>query len=302
MNKKISKIFEEAFEEFIEEKVQDKNIDQTLIKEIKIFDSLKKEKDFFYESFESLKTNDYNDLPEEMWLSFSKSLQKCCTNDFFIKESKKAKAKVLVKNYFNSFKEKEENKNIENILKVEMKKYYRKFNSEDVFDISYTIFHQPFSFQILIIEYCENLNNAYKESIKVSENEFNDFLKKVKKEKAKLILNINDVSLGKTDILSLTILKSLFDVDAFSGKSNLDLAVLEYINRLLYNEDSCYRIKEQYGFEITDYLKEKVSKYPNYLSYLKDLKKGLKKPFFYSDGTQKDKGLNFYLKKISNQI
>lgn len=303
MDNKFKKISEEALNEFIQEKLDNKDFNPEILKQGKIFEELKKENDKLTESYftQPLQANTHNELPKEMWNSLLKNLQAACVNPYFVSESKKVKAKLLAKQILN--KSQPENHTLESIkeiLQVESKKYYKYFTSDDPFDFSHTLFQLPFDFQSLVVQYCELLNSSFKDNISITKEELEAYIKQVKKQKAKVILNINDVSLGKTQILSLSPVKALLDVDAFTKSIDTDLAVLEYLSRLIYHDDANYRMKEQYGPDLVDYIKSKISHYPNYIQFLRDIKNGKKKAFFNSDGTQKENhSLNQVIQNIA---
>jgi hypothetical protein len=106
-----------------------------------------------------------------------------------------------------------------------------------------------------------------------------NFLKTVLKKKNNFITNVNKISLGQANNISIGDLSLLLDVKAFYDYNALNNGVLEFALKML-NSNIKQRLKDTYGSSKIDFIKAQILSHASYLKFLKNVKDGIEQPFF----------------------
>ena len=181
----------------------------------------------------------------------------------------------------------------ENELKFELKKYFKDIVYEETDKFIDAFFNLPFEFVSLTVRYVTNvLAKENKNQLTTTLKEANTFLKATLKKKNDFITNINKISLGQSDNISIDDLSLLLDIKAFYDYNALNNAVLEFALKML-NSNAKEKLKEIYGSFKVDYIKAQILAHPSYLKFLKNVKDGVEEPYFDKQGFQSQRSPSF---------
>jgi hypothetical protein len=285
-NKKINKLLSE----FINKQSQEELI-TFLTENQKIISSLNNDFLFF---------NSNEQLPDELWNTLKENFKKIVKHPDFQKKSKKVNCKLYALKFFSKITL-GVNEDIEEILKFETKKYYSQLATEDSEEFINNFFNLPFEYVSLVIIYlsnflCKEDKNNLAPKLETAQKYFNE----LKKQKNKLLITLNNISLGKEVNLPFGEIKELIEVRAFFDYNPLNVGALEYIVRLLNNETSRNKLIELYGVKTIDTLKQEALLTPCYIKHLEEIRDGLTTPYFTSSGmqnTNRDMTFDDYINK-----
>ena len=242
-------------------------------------------------------TNDQ--ITRENWAFFSTALEQAVESDKFQEGALLVNCKLYCVKKFTQL-EFHLPENIEDILKIEIKKYFNQLFETSVEEFIEALFKLPFEFLSLVIRYVSREYDDQEDntpSVETAE----EFYKYVVDLKEKFIKNVDAVSKGETNILNISDAHLLLDTKAFYVYSALNVGVLEYLLRLFNNKEAASALYDQFGKDSVVCMKEQALFHPSYIVYLKKIKKQEVAPFFTSDGLQneeRDKTFGQYVKEL----
>jgi hypothetical protein len=230
---------------------------------------------------------DYNNqITVENWNWFKDVIKNLAeTNSRFQYKCKEVCNKLYAVKYFTklTFVISE---NAEEELKFELKNHFKHILYEDINQFIDAFFSLPFEFVGLVVRYLSNiLTPKFKPQLTTNYKDANIVLKTILKKKNDFILNINKISLGQADNISIAEAGLLLDVKAFFEYNALNNGALEYLLKLL-NSQAKNKLKDIFGDEKIAYMKSQILAHPSYLKFLKEVKDGTELPFFTKDGFQ----------------
>lgn len=230
--------------------------------------------------------NSDEQLPEELWDSLKENLKKIVKHPDFQKKAKKINCKLYALKFFSKITI-GINEDIEQTLKFETKKYYPDLATNDSEEFIDNFFNLPFEYVSLVVVYlanflCKEDKNNLTPKLETAQKYFNE----LKKQKNKLLITINNVSLGKEVNLPMSEIKELIEVRAFFDYNPLNVGALEYIVRLLTNKHSRKKLTELYGTRVINTLRQEALLTPSYIRHLEEIRDRINVPYFTSSGTQ----------------
>lgn len=293
-----------------------KNINEIIEQEVKVFtEGLNKEELLrliptlnenisLINALEKLDKEEYNkddQTSTENWNFFIGALKKVSKLEQFQGPALVVNAKLYTLKKFTKLEFKLP-KDIEGVLKFELKKYFHNLVTNDADEFIQEFYKLPFEFVSLVIRYItKTLDPKLTEVITPSEETAEAFYSFCLKTKQKCLKNINDVSLGITTNFDMADVRLMLDTKAFYSYNALNVGALEYIIRLLNDSTSQENLHEHFGESIVDYLRAQALQHPSYIQYLKKIKAQEIEPFFKSDGTQNDerpKSFDDFIKEL----
>lgn len=239
--------------------------------------------------------DEQNHIPQEHWTYFTDTLKKLNEHELFIQFSKLIMCKLYAlklstKITFAS------NENLENELKFELKNYISTLRSaETEEEFIEMLIDLPFEFTALLIRYnanilCPELKDKLSPNIKTAE----EFVNYIDEMKNNLIVQINKLSRGEVNTLSIKDLKELFDVRVFYDDIDINAGVCEYVIRMLLSEKSSKTIRDEFGRGFLERLKEQTLLNTSYINFLERIAENQEQPFFKSNGLQnKEREVSF---------
>ena len=234
-------------------------------------------------------TNEYdqnNQIVEENWKWFKETLKYIAENNpRFQFKCKEVNNKLYAVKYFTKLKF-VISETVEEELKFELKKYFRQITFEDIDQFIDAFFKLPFEFVGLTVRYVSNvLALELKPKLTTNYKDANVFLKNLLKRKNDFIVNINKISLGQSDNISIAEACLLLDTKVFYDYNALNNGALEYLLKL-FNSNAKEKLIDQFGADKIKFLKDQILAHPSYLQFLKEVKEGQEQPFFTKDGFQ----------------
>jgi hypothetical protein len=235
------------------------------------------------------KDKDYNadgQIIKENWYYFCANLKQLATVPEYKAQIKKVAIKILVSKYFTRTKLTVE-PGLEEIIKTQLKDYFIAFTSTKVEDFIKALFNLPFDLLTLIILYViYELNPEIKMEVLPKKSEVKKYLELIIQAKTDFIKLINNISLGRSSKFTLSRAEELLDVKVFYEIDSLNVAVLEYMIRMLNNEKIHDKLYDLYGEQLIEELKEQILSYSNYNKFINDIKENKAQPFFTDEGYQ----------------
>ncbi len=233
--------------------------------------------------------NDYdqnNQIVEENWNWFKETLKQLATNSpRFQFKCKEVNNKLYAVKYFTKLKF-TISETVEEELKFQLKNYFKHLTYENPDEFIDAFFKLPFEFIGLVVRYIANvLAPKVKNQLTTNKKEADIFLKNLLKKKNDFIININKISLGQSDNISISEAKLLLDVKVFYDYNALNNGTLEYLLKL-FNSNAKQKLIDEFGSEKIDFVKDQILAHPSYLQFLKEVKTGQEQPFFTKDGFQ----------------
>jgi hypothetical protein len=98
------------------------------------------------------------------------------------------------------------------------------------------------------------------------------------------IKNINDVSTGKSSILSIANTELLLDVKAFYSYNALNVGTLEFLIRLFKEADK--KLGDMFSKEKVKFMMQQIMFLPSYQAHIRKLQTQEEAPYFNKDGSQ----------------
>jgi hypothetical protein len=270
---RIKKLIDEGVDEFVNE--------MSLEEGLSIVKNLEKS----YEKYYNLD----NAITPENWQFFIDSLGKCIKNEEFQKECRMINMKLYCVKYYTKLKFAIA-ENAEATLKFELKKYFTQLVTGDGNEFIKTFFSLPFEFVSLVVRYLANvIYKQYKNKLCPQLSEAQAFFHDMEKRKNNFINEVNKLSQGRSDVFSIKEVQDLLDVKAFYEYNSLNVGTLEYIVRVLTNEESKKKLEDTFGKMKVEQMHEQAMMLPSYIQYLQDVKEDTEQPYFTKEGLQNDK-------------
>lgn len=284
MNKKkdIKQIFEEEANKVVS-KIPKEDLVTTLeelLENQKVLDSLEKAQEELY--------NSNNQITGENWDYFQRALKEAGKSPKFKEEALAINCKLYCVKQFTKF-DFIIPKDIEGILKFEVKKYFARLLTDDVKEFTKELFDLPFEFLSLVIEYTSTtLIPELAKEIAPSQEVADKYFERITTTRDDLIKCINQISTGEQDVLNMANVSLLLQVKAFVKYNSINCGTLEYLVRLFNNKKAQDTLYKQFGQERIEFMREQALAHPSYVMYLKKIRKQEEEPFFTTDGLQNE--------------
>jgi hypothetical protein len=230
--------------------------------------------------------NSSNQIPPENWNWLRDTLKVLAnSNQRFQFKCKEVNNKLYCVKHYTKLPF-EISEAVEDELKYELKKYFKEIVYEEVDQFIDAFFSLPFEFVSLAVRYVTNVLAAEKKNeLTTTTEDAENFLKAVLKKKNDFITNVNKISLGQANNISIGNLSLLLDVKAFYDYNALNNGVLEFVLKML-NSNIKQKLKDTYGSSKMDFVKAQILSHASYLKFLKNVKEGVEQPFFDIKGFQ----------------
>jgi hypothetical protein len=288
MHKEVKKLIEEEVNKIVQDIPKEQLVEylNTLLENKKIINSLETSYKEFY--------NIDNQITPENWKYFTKSLGVLVGDEEFQRRCKEINCKLYAVKFFTKLRF-QISESTEETIKFELKKYFAKLITEDPREFMDAFFSLPFEFTGLVVRYLANI--AYKErkqsltpKLATAQAYFHD----LEKRKNRFILEINRISKGKSNVLSIAELQELLDVKAFYEYNAVNCGVLEFIVRTLTSPKSKKKLEEEFGKGRVERMRQQALVHPSYIQYLQEIREESSQPFFNKDGMQnKNRDITF---------
>lgn len=235
-----------------------------------------------------------NEIPEELWKFFTDSLGKLITTDEFKVQSKEVNCKLYAVKQFSKVKLAIAD-TVEQALRFELKKYFAQLSTENGDEFMEVFFDLPFEFVSLVIRYLANVKYKDKKAeltplLKTAETYFHELIKT----KNHFILDINDISQGKGNVISIKDMQDLLDTKAFYEYNPLNVGALEFIIRTLVNPKAKKKLESEFGKDKIEYMRQQALLHPSYIKFLEGVRDNVEKPYFTTAGSQNKERDNTY--------
>lgn len=230
--------------------------------------------------------NEENMIPIEHWNFFINALSKLIHSEEFQTKCKEINCKLYALKQFSKVKLSIAS-SAEETLKFELKKYFPSLYTENGQEFSDTFFNLPFEFTALVVRYLANIKFSKEKKsltplLKTAESYFHELVKT----KNKFLLNINDISQGKSETLNIVELQTLLDTRAFYEYNPLNVGALEFVMRILVNKKSKQKLEDEFGKTKVELLRQQVLSQPSYIQFLNEIKDNQVEPYFNKQGLQ----------------
>ena len=226
-----------------------------------------------------------NQITRENWEWFKDSLVKCSDHKLFQHKCKQVNSKLYSVKFFTkiNFLIAE---SVEDEIKLELKRYFLSLTTDDIEEFIELLFRLPFEFIGLVVRYVANILCPDKKALLTPSTKEADVEVKKNLEKKNLIIqNINKVSKGEANTISIVDVKELLDVKAFYVYNPLNVGTLEFLVRMLGSTTKA-KIKDMIGGKDMRHILEQILTLPSYTQHLRKIKLGEEQPFFNEDGSQ----------------
>ena len=238
--------------------------------------------------------NQDNQIPPENWKWFQEMLITALQSETFQKQCKEVNCKLYAVVNFAKIKLSLP-ESLENILKFELKDYYTQVVTDSPEEFIKSFFTLPFEFISLVVRYLSNVLAKDKKELLLPKRPTADaYLKMIEKKKKDFIVNINNLSLGKSNTLSLDDIKLLLDSKAFFEYNALNVGALEFLIRVIGSSKTEGMINQMLDLKQINLLKQQIFSLPSYLLFLKKVKDGEEQAYFNKDGTENETRENTY--------
>ena len=245
--------------------------------------------------------NQDNQIPAENWDWFKRMLTSALESETFQRQCKEVNCKLYAVVNFSKIKLSLP-ESLENILKFELKDYYTQIVTDNPEEFVKTFFILPFEFTSLVVRYLSNVLAKDKKELLLPKRPTADaYIKMVENKKKDFIVNINNLSLGKSNTLSLDDIKLLLDTKTFFEYNALNVGALEFLIRVIGSSKTEGTLNKMLDLNQVNLLKQQIFSLPSYLLFLKKVKEGEEQSYFNKDGTQnetKDNTYDDYVKKV----
>jgi len=245
--------------------------------------------------------NQDNQIPAENWDWFKRMLLTVLEVESFQRQCKEINCKLYAVVNFTKIKLSLP-ENLENILKFELKDYYTDIVTDKPEEFIESFFLLPFEFISLVVRYLSNVLAKDKKELLLPKRPTADkYLEVTENKKKDFIININNLSQGKSNTLSLDDIKLLLDTKVFFDYSALNVGTLEFLIRVIGSSKTEGMMNQMLDLKQINYLKQQIFSLPSYLLFLKKVKEGEDQSYFNKDGTQnetRDVTFDDYVKKV----
>lgn len=238
--------------------------------------------------------NHDNEIPEELWNFFIDSLGKVLETEEFQVKSKEVNCKLYAVKQFTKV-QLAIAESVEQTLRFELKKYFAQLSTEDGQEFIQIFFSLPFEFVGLVIRYLANVKYKDKKAsltplLKTAESYFTELLKT----KNRFIIDINNISQGNGDVISIKDMQDLLDSKAFYEYNPLNVGALEFIVRTLVSPKAKKKLESEFGKDKVEYMRQQALVHPSYIKFLEEVRDNITKPYFTTTGTQNKDRDNTY--------
>jgi hypothetical protein len=274
---KVKKIISEEVDKIVN-KIPAGELVNVLKENIKIIDSLEKT---FNSSF-----NKENQITPENWQYFIDSLTTLAADPEFQKRSKEVNCKLYAVKHYTQVKLSIA-ENAEDTLKFELKKYFQQLLTNNTEEFKKTFFSLPFEFVSLVVRYMSNvLLKDQKKSLTPKLETATMYLRSLDALRNEFISDINNISQGKSNVVSIINMQTLLDVKTFYEYNAINVGILEYIMRMLINPKSKQKLEDEFGKNKVELLRQQTLLHPSYVQFLQEIKDGITQTFFLKSGLQ----------------
>lgn len=225
-----------------------------------------------------------NEITPENWAFIEKTLLSLVDDEEFQKQCKLVNCKLYCVKYFSKIKLSTVEFS-EDILKQEVKKYFKQLAVENKDTFIENLFSLPFEFVSLLIRWFVNTKaKEHKNKLTPQLKTAEAYYELAQEVKTNFIKNINELSLGKGNVFSLEDLKLLLDVKAFFEFNLLNVGTVEFVMRMFLSERK--KIEDKIGKREYELLKTQALHLPSYIQFLNNIESGKESPFFTTKGLQ----------------
>lgn len=227
-------------------------------------------------------------LPDEFWEeiinnineSYSE-LEKGWEEDFLT-----IKFQILCNKFFTK-KDLVKIDNIENRLRIDIKKYFSSLqNSTSKENFKERFFNLPTDILVDFVRYILNSSKELNKKLSIAKEEAQERIKELKKLRWKTIKKIQFISNKNISVLDLKSIKELFDNGVFYEDNLLNRGVNEFLYKLLNHPIASDNVAEFFNLTFVNDFTSNIEKSNSYLNHIESIREEETTEFFSLDGMQ----------------